>query len=164
MTASRPTAPLRVDSVEAAEAALRERGLRVSASRRLVLGALFLADRPLVAEEIARGVPDRIPRMDLPSVYRNLELLEEVGLVRHVHLGHGAGRYALARDADGEYLVCEGCGAVTALTPAELDDVRALVRERHGFEAMFHHFPIVGLCATCASRGPAAHDEEDDHA
>ena len=123
MTSVRPTAPLHVDSVEAAEAALRERGLRVSATRRLVLESLFMADTPLVAEEIARGVPDRIPQMDLPSVYRNLELLEEVGLVRHVHLGHGAGRYALARDAGREYLVCEACGAVTALAPCELDDV-----------------------------------------
>jgi len=154
MTSVRPTAPLHVDSVEAAEAALRERGLRVSATRRLVLESLFMADTPLVAEEIARGVPDRIPQMDLPSVYRNLELLEEVGLVRHVHLGHGAGRYALARDAGREYLVCEACGAVTALAPSELDDVRTLVREQHGFEAMFHHFPIVGLCAACATARP----------
>jgi Fur family ferric uptake transcriptional regulator len=149
MTASHLIAPLEVDSVTAAESALRDRGLRVSTARRLVLEALFLADRPLSAEAIAAGVPDRVSRSDLASVYRNLETLEELGLIRHVHLGHGPGLYALARDADREYLVCEGCGQVDALPATDLDDVRQLMRDRHGFEASFRHFPIVGLCADC---------------
>ncbi len=161
MTASHPIAPLMVDSVEAAETTLREHGLRVSSARRLVLEALFQADRPLSAEAIADGVPDRVPRSDLASVYRNLETLEELGLIRHVHLGHGPGLYALARDGDREYLVCERCAAVQALPAADLDDVRELVRARHGFEASFHHFPIVGLCAECAADVGAA--DHHDH-
>ena len=77
-------------------AACARRGLRVSAARRLVLEALFAAERPVTAEEIAAGLDGRLPASDLASVYRNLETLEELGLVRHVHLGHGPGLYALA--------------------------------------------------------------------
>jgi Fur family ferric uptake transcriptional regulator len=156
MTLAATTAPIFAHSVEDAVAALRARGLRVSAARRLVLESLFLAERPLSAEEIARGVPGRLPCSDLASVYRNLETLEEIGLVRHVHLGHGPGLYGLAGDREGEYLVCERCEAVRVVRAGELDGARRVIRERLGFEARFQHFPIVGLCAACAPREPTA--------
>lgn len=140
-----------VNSVEAAVDAMRERGLRVSAARRLVLEALFAADAPVSAEKIAAGVAGRVPRSDLASVYRNLETLEELGLVRHVHLGHGPGLYALAASDEREYLVCESCDAVRAVPAYALDEAREAIRARHGFEARFSHFPIVGLCPECAA-------------
>ena len=150
MTIARTAPKVSVDSVEAAVEELRERGLRVSSARRLVLESLFAAEGPLSAERIAEGVSGRVPRSDLASVYRNLETLEEVGLVRHVHLGHGPGLYELAGSAQ-EYLVCESCHAAVAVEPAELDEVRDLLRERFGYEARFGHFPIVGLCGSCAA-------------
>ena len=160
MTASPLTPLVHVESVEAAEAALRKRGLRVSAARRIVLAALFHAGRPLSAEAIADGVQGHVPRSDLASVYRNLETLEALGLVRHMHLGHGPGLYALTRDTELEYLVCDACGTVVALEAGEFDDVRTLIREQHGFVAEFRHFPLVGLCASCAEcrhRSPTDH-------
>ena len=68
---------------------VRAHGMRVSSARRYVLDALLNADQPLTAEEIAAGA-------DIASTYRNLETLETIGIVRHVHLGHGPGRYALS--------------------------------------------------------------------
>jgi Fur family ferric uptake transcriptional regulator len=161
LTHSAPSIP--AESVEDAVDALRDRGLRVSSARRLVLESLFLAERPLSAEEIADGMPGRLPRSDLASVYRNLETLEEIGLVRHVHLGHGPGLYGLAGDEEREYLVCERCDAVRVVPAGELDGVRSLIRERLGFEARFRHFPIVGLCASCTA-GETAAKEGEDHA
>jgi Fur family ferric uptake transcriptional regulator len=151
MTVARHSPPLPAESVDAAAALLRERGMRLSATRRLVLQALFAAEQPATAEEIAAGLGGTLPSSDIASVYRNLETLESVGLVRHVHLGHGPGLYALARERDREYLTCERCGAYEVVDPGELDNVRALVRDRFGFEARFTHFPIVGLCARCAA-------------
>ena len=80
--------------------ALRARGLRVSAARRLLLAALFAADRPVSADELASGLSGRLPDSDLASIYRNLETLEELGVVRHVHIGHGPGLYAPAGRTD----------------------------------------------------------------
>lgn len=157
MTVSRLSPPLQAATVDEACAALRARGLRVSAARRLVLEALFAADAPVTAERIADGLGGRLPRSDLASVYRNLEAFEGLGLVRHVHLGHGPGLYALASQGEREYLVCESCGRVRPVAPSELDDVRRLIRERFGHEARFGHFPIVGTCPDCAAtdeRGP----------
>jgi Fur family ferric uptake transcriptional regulator len=148
LTTTHRSPALTAKTVEAAVDALRERDLRVSSARRLVLEALYGADGPLSAERIAEGLEGRLPRSDLASVYRNLETLEEVGLVRHVHLGHGPGLYALAAP-EHEYLVCESCHAVRSVARAELDEVRAKVREQFGYEARFTHFPLVGLCPKC---------------
>ena len=78
---------------------LKAEGLRVSAARRLLVEALFAAGGPVTAEQIAAGSGGRVPESDVGSVYRNLELLERVGLVRHAHLGHGPAVYALAGQA-----------------------------------------------------------------
>ncbi len=132
--------------------ALRDAGHRVSSAMRIVLDALFLTERPLAAAEIAGGMDGRLPPLDLTSVYRNLERLQELGAVRHVHLGHGAGLYGLAHGAAREHLVCEDCGRVTDVDPGALDEARDRIRAATGYVARFDHFPIHGYCAECAVR------------
>ena len=141
----------RVDApdLDSAVAVLRASGLRVSSARRLVLEALYGADGPVTAEQVASGLAGRLPRSDPASVYRNLETLEEVGLVRHFHLGHGPGLYAPAGTGEREYLVCSECGAVKAVEPSEMQPVRSAIRKRFGYEAHFSHFPILGVCPAC---------------
>jgi len=97
---------------------------------------------PASAETLAAGG-------DLASVYRNLEIFEAVGLVRHVHLGHGPGRYALR--GRGGWAACEACGRHERLPAAALARLRLLVREETGLDSDFDHFPIVGLCPECAN-------------
>jgi Fur family transcriptional regulator, ferric uptake regulator len=87
--------------------------------------------------------------LTLSSIYRNLELLERHGLIRHVHLGHGPGLYALRGHGEQEYLYCERCGAVRTLAPEQLDPIRQRIQQRFGYEARFTHFPIVGTCPAC---------------
>src|SRR5205807_1343713 len=136
MTATHLHAPLVADDAEAAGIAVRAQGLRLSAARRLVLEALYAASVPVAADEIADGLGGRLPRSDLASVYRNLETLEHVGLVRHVHLGHGPGRYTPAgRPSD--FLVCEQCEHVAAVGTDQLQAARAAIRAATGFEARF---------------------------
>jgi Fur family transcriptional regulator, ferric uptake regulator len=130
---------------------MRERGLRVSAARRLVLEALLAADGPMSAEQIAHGIGGRVPSSDIASVYRNLQAFDDIGLVRHVHLGHGPGLHALAVAGEQEYLTCERCADYRAVAPEELDAVRELVELQFGYRASFTHFPIVGLCPSCAA-------------
>jgi Fur family transcriptional regulator, ferric uptake regulator len=153
MTLSSHSEPLPVDDLDDAVDALRASGLRVSAARRLMLEALFAAGGPVSADAIAGGLDGRVPRSDLATVYRGLEALEQIGLVRHVHLGHGPGLYALATRGR-EYLVCESCGDVQAVRPGELEGTRETIRETFGFRASFRHFPLVGLCAACGGETP----------
>lgn len=145
MTIAPDSPPLACATIDDAVAVLRKRGFRLTASRRLVLEALFGADGPVSAEYITTRL-----RLDLTSVYRNLETLESQGIVRHVHLGHGPGLYALLGRGEHEYLFCERCGAVKALATEELDPIREQLRGRFGYQARFTHFAIVGACPTCA--------------
>jgi Fur family transcriptional regulator, ferric uptake regulator len=151
VTVPHASPPLAAPDVDTAVEALRAHGLRVSAARRLVLEALFAAERPVPAEQIADGLAGRLPRSDLASAYRNLETLEEVGLVRHFHVGHGPGLYGLTGAAECEYLVCNACAAVRAVEPRRMERLRSLIKDEFGYEASFSHFPIIGLCADCAN-------------
>lgn len=151
MTISPDVTPVAFDSPAAAMAALRQRGLRLSTARRLVLDALFRADGPASASQIAQALS-----LDETSVYRNLELLESHGMVRHVHLGHGPGLYVLARGGEDEYLYCESCATLTPVTPGELDGIREQIKEQFGFAARFNHFAMAGVCERCAAKAAQA--------
>jgi Fur family ferric uptake transcriptional regulator len=157
MTASNPTTPASQAADPAAAAReLRRAGHRVSTSRRQVLDALYAATAPVSADEIACGLDGRLPRSDPASVYRTLELLERVGLARHVHLGHGPGRYAPAAAGERDYFVCEGCDAVRAADPQTLRPVRDAIARAYGWHVRFSHFPIAGLCPRCAAEEPCS--------
>lgn len=145
------TPPLHFATPEEAITAMRERGLRLSTARRLVLGALFAADGAVSAQQLSRDLA-----LDATSVYRNLELLERFGAVRHVHFAHGPGLYVLAGRREREYLYCECCQTVTPVDVEDLDPARNLIEERFGFHARFTHFAIVGLCEQCAARSGSA--------
>ena len=149
MTVPTQTRPLAAASLPAAITTLRVRGLRVSAARRLALEALFAADGPVTAEAIASGLDGRFPSSDLASVYRNLDTLEQIGLVRHFHVAHGAGRYSLAGRSQAGYVACEKCGAHGVLDHATVAQVAAVLREACGYEPQLVHFPIVGRCPEC---------------
>lgn len=155
MTVPHLTPAVEASSAAAAFAALRAEGLRLSTARRLLLQALFAAPHPLSAEELAG-------EGDVASAYRNLEVLEELGLVRHVHLGHGPGRYQPASTRD-EFVVCECCGAFQTLSSEVLDDVRAAVLAATGYRARFTHSPLAGLCPAC-SADHHHHEESSSHA
>jgi Fe2+ or Zn2+ uptake regulation protein len=146
MTVSPNVPPLAVENVVQAAQALREAGLRLSTPRRLLLEALFTADGPVAAGDLARELG-----IDESSVYRNLEVLEHHGLIRHVHLGHSAGLYTRVNEEEVEYLYCERCAKVTAVAPARLDPLRERIKQEFGFTARFAHFPIVGVCSECGA-------------
>jgi Fur family transcriptional regulator, ferric uptake regulator len=158
------------EGIEEVLAILREKGHRVSTPGRLVLEALFAVDGPVSAQFIAEGLAGKGARLELTSVYRNLERLEDLGVVKHFHLGHGPGLYMLVGSGDKEFLSCERCGRVTSVDPSQLDPVRRQIRKRFGYQARFGHFPIIGLCESCtateaheAPEDPGRYEQEHSH-
>jgi Fur family ferric uptake transcriptional regulator len=145
LTVSPETSPLVCETLEAAVEELRTRGMRLSTVRRLVLEALFAAEGPVSAVHLSGTLS-----LDATSVYRNLEVLERHGLIRHVHLGHGPGLYVLSGRDEVEYLYCDRCTLLTPVNPAQLDPLRGYLQEGFGHEVRFTHFALVGVCAGCA--------------
>ena len=150
MSATRTSPTLAAPDAETVVEAVRARGLRVTTARRHVIESLFAAEDLVSAEEIASGLGGARPPIDDASVYANLEILEGLGFVRHVHLGHGPGLWTLADRARRDFLHCERCGAWRAVEPSLLAEARAAIRRATGYHARFTHFPIAGLCPDCA--------------
>ena len=90
---------------------LREKGLRLTPQRELVLNAVRELGHA-TPEEVAEKVRQTHPGINLSTVYRNLETLENVGLVQHTHLGHGGATYHAAAELTHLHLVCGKCGEV----------------------------------------------------
>lgn len=157
MTYAPRSLPLACRDIAEVAAAIRKNGGRLSLPRQLVLEALFAADGPVSAEHITSTAEGRTLRLDASSVYRALEYFEELGVVRHVHLGHGPGLYALMLAGEREHLVCERCNRVTSVDTTRLDPIRKQVRELFGYDARFSHFPIIGLCEGCAESEGLVH-------
>jgi Fur family ferric uptake transcriptional regulator len=124
--------------------ALRARGLRVTPQREKVLEAV---------RRLGHATPEQLSEetdgVDVATVYRTLELLEDLGLVKHTHLGHGAPSY---RPADDEHihLVCHSCGSVTDTAPVLIDALERQLLREHGFELDRAHFTVFGRCPRCA--------------
>ena len=125
--------------------ALRERGLRVTHQREQVLTRV---------RELGHATPDEISAsldgVDVTTVYRTLQLLEDIGLVAHTHLGHGAPSYRPAEDQH-IHVVCHDCGSVIDAPVGLVDDLAHRLHDERGFTIDLAHFTIFGQCADCAA-------------
>jgi Fur family transcriptional regulator, ferric uptake regulator len=127
---------------------LRASGYRVTPQRQLVLEAVTRLEHA-TPEEIYAEVKQTAVGVNLSTVYRTLELLEQIGLVTHTHLGHGAHRYHLAADAQHVHLVCRACGAILQLDPAAVGSLVTALDADYGFETDVGHLTVFGTCADC---------------
>lgn len=139
-------------SAEHMIAELRTHGFRITRARREICRVLAdSASEHLTAADVAARTAAH--GVDPSTVYRTLEALERLGLVEHVHLGHGAGAYHLAPDRPHHHLVCEACGRTVDIPLAELRRAVERVTRPHGFVPDPTHFAIVGRCSGCADVG-----------
>jgi Fur family ferric uptake transcriptional regulator len=139
---------------------LRSRGLRMTPQREQVLAAV----RKL-GHATPEQISDVVPEVDVATVYRTLELLEELKLVKHTHLGHGAASYRPAED-DHVHVVCHECGRVIEVTHevyAAVDELDRRLLDGNGFTVDRSHLTIFGTCESCtANRHEDAEREHTD--
>ena len=131
---------------------LRAKGYRLTPARQLVLGAV-LALEHATPDAICAEVQRTASSVNLSTVYRTLELLEELNLVSHTHLGHGAPIYHAAHERDHLHLVCGACGKITEAAASCADSLVEGLRDKFGFETDVAHFALFGRCADCAASG-----------
>jgi len=123
---------------------VRQGGGRITKARRILLEDLFNHGGPTTAEQLAERHHD----IDTATVYRSLAHFEEVGVVEHVHLGHGPAAY---RWAGGRTVaaVCESCGAVTDIPADELDALTERLEAKYGLQLSLGHFALSVRCLAC---------------
>lgn len=131
---------------------LRAQGYRITPQRQLVLEAV---------ESLRHGTPDEIlaevqrtaTGVNLSTIYRTLEVLENVGLVSHAHIGHGAPTYHAVDEHAHIHLVCDACGQVKSVDAEVAEPFVRQLRELEGFETDVTHVSVHGLCASCRAEG-----------
>lgn len=129
-------------------AELRARGYRLTPQRELVLEAVDDLDhaRP---EDILAAVRERASGVNMSTIYRTLELLEDLGLVTHAHLGHGAPAYHTAFGPTHAHLRCGRCGRIEQVEEATVRPLAEAMDRVHGFAVDVAHLTVSGLCADC---------------
>jgi Fur family ferric uptake transcriptional regulator len=131
---------------------LRERGFRLTPQREIILSVLHDVEGWATADEIYARVQRVSTSLDISTVYRTLDLLQELDLVFGMESGDGQRRYELLGvHGPHLHLVCQSCGQVIA---ADLDVARAFgadLETKYGFEPALDQFSIPGLCAACAA-------------
>ncbi len=128
---------------------LRARGLRWTPQRRVLLEVLSGIDGHVTGAELVERSRAADPTTTPSTVYRTLDVLEDLGLVRHSHGLAGRQEFHVNPRADHSHLVCSNCGSTTELGA---DDVQALVadlRTNRGFDVAVDHLTIEGRCAPC---------------
>jgi len=127
---------------------LRRRGQRVTPQRLVLHRVLRERDRHVTAEEAMRALDRELPNVSLPTVYANLELFEELGIVRRVAMEGGPALFD-SRTEQHDHVACRRCGRVEDIE-ASVDDVRALRAARAaGYEPERTDVVVVGLCSDC---------------
>lgn len=132
---------------------LRATGGRATTARRLLLRSLFGSPRHWTAEDLTVEIQAEAPDVHISTVYRNLEELERLGVVSHVHLGHGPATYHLTPTTHC-HLVCEECGTVLEVGDQLFASLAATTLEEYGFTIDPHHFAMRGRCRDCRQPPP----------
>ncbi|GAA2696885.1 MULTISPECIES: Fur family transcriptional regulator [Actinoplanes] len=127
---------------------LRERGLRLTPQRQLILEAVHELGHA-TPESVHNAVLERVAGVNITTVYRTLELLEELGLVNHTHLSHGSPTYHAAGEHQHVHLVCRSCGSIEEMDPVVLAPVCARLLEERDFRVDVGHVSLFGVCGKC---------------
>jgi Fe2+ or Zn2+ uptake regulation protein len=140
------------DRVEEIISRIRDRGGRATEARRATIGILLNTGQAhLSAEDIVSQVKLQHPEVAESTIYRNLATLEELGVVEHVHLGHGPSTYHLTEDSH-QHLLCEQCGKVIEVPEETFAPLADQLLATYGFRIHPRHFAIMGSCRRCQSR------------
>src|ERR1700755_3282317 len=124
---------------------LREKGYRLTPQRELILQAVEQLE-PATPDEVLAEVRTHSTAVNASTVYRTLEVLEELGLVRHAHLSDRAPTYHSTSEHEHFHLVCRECHKVISVDPDVLAPVSERLAADHGFTVDVGHLTVFGIC------------------
>ncbi|MGA8210496.1 MAG: Fur family transcriptional regulator [Nocardioidaceae bacterium] len=130
------------------QSTLRAKGYRLTPQRELVLRAVERLGHA-TPDDVLSAVRAESQAVNISTVYRSLELLEELGLVRHAHLTDRAPTYHSSATPEHVHLVCRDCRRLIEVHPDVVDPLTSTLRERYGFRTDVGHLTIFGVCPDC---------------
>jgi len=133
---------------------LRNRGIRLTRQRQLLLDLIEASGEHLDAEALYNLAHQRDPKLNRVTVYRTLKLLKEGGMVDELDLMHQAGEqhfYETRRKQEHAHVICLGCGKVEEFFGEPLQRLRRQIETHFGFEIILARTEVGGYCSHCQS-------------
>src|SRR5438445_2009130 len=129
---------------------LRDRGLRWTPQRRAVIGVLAATNGHLTGAELVERCRAVDPATIPSTVYRTLDVLEELGVIRHGHGADGREEFHVLPEVEHGHLYCQSCGGRWEVSVDEMAPTVRAIEAGHGFAVDLSHVTIVGQCASCS--------------
>ncbi len=128
---------------------LQARGMRVTPQRAIIFEAIEKLEGHITAEDIYQKVQKVNPYISLATVYRTLELLQELQLINQTNLGRSQTYFALKDHGAHHHLVCTECGHIEEFPDELFDSIRNKLKALYGFQVHANHMSIFGICQEC---------------
>ena len=136
------------DEIKEAVERLKSSGVRITPQRHAVLEYLIEAEIHPTADDIYKALEGKFPNMSVATVYNNLRVFKDIGLVKELTYGDASSRFDY-NTTKHYHVICESCGKIVDFHYPSLDEVEALAETVTGFEVSHHRLEIYGTCPDC---------------
>lgn len=134
---------------------IQEKGYKLTEHRKIILKVLmenkdYLLEPSAIFEKVLKINKD----INFSTIYRNLEIFLNIGVVRKISLENGKSSYQIICEAEHKHsMICKKCGRVEALNTCPFEKIDVTVFKKRGFLPESHKFEIYGFCKECLSNG-----------
>lgn len=130
---------------------LKVSGVRITPQRHAILEYLISSMAHPTADEIYKALEGKFPNMSVATVYNNLRVFKDVGLVKELTYGDSSSRFDFTTH-DHYHAICESCGKIVDFQYPGLDEVEQFASHVTGFKVSHHRLEVYGLCPDCAKK------------
>ena len=130
---------------------LKSTGVRITPQRHAILEFLIQSMIHPTADDIYKALENKFPNMSVATVYNNLRVFREAGLVKELTYGDSSSRFDFVTN-DHYHIICDACGKIVDFHYPGLDEVEHLASHVTGFKVNTHRMEIYGTCPTCITQ------------
>ncbi|WP_080873806.1 peroxide-responsive transcriptional repressor PerR [Oceanobacillus timonensis] len=136
------------DKLRQAIDTLKKSGVRITPQRHAVLEYLLNSMIHPTADDIYKALEGKFPNMSVATVYNNLRVLKDIGLVRELTYGDSSSRFD-CNTSDHYHIICNQCGKIVDFHYPSLEEVESLAEQVTGFDVSHHRLEVYGTCNAC---------------
>lgn len=139
------------DVIEELKKIVKQKGLKYTEQREIVLSILIHATDHLSAEEVYNKIKTQYPESNIgiATVYRALSFLEEIDLITSITFGTDGKKYESNSKSHHDHLICTKCGKIVEFVDAEIEKRQDMIAEENHFVITSHSMQLYGTCADC---------------
>ena len=137
--------------IEELKKIVKQKGLKYTEQREIVLSILLHASEHLTAEEIYNEIKKTFPKSNIgiATVYRALSFLEDVDLITSITFGTDGKKYESNAKSHHDHLICTSCGKIIEFVDEEIEKRQDKIAKKNKFNITSHSMQLYGTCETC---------------